>query len=187
MVSRGSVGAVGLLVLAVWAPASTADEPVIRIGGAIVIDASREQVWSALTTPEGLARWIAPESSVELELGGSYELYFFPDNPDDRGMEGTKVLAFVPHEMLATTGEIPGTWSVWRLDDAAAGGTRVRFDGLGTGAQWRQRSGHFAEATPGVLDRLKRAVEPGEPAGGRSGGREKRPERGIGFEGDECS
>lgn len=138
-------------------------DPLIRIGSQIVVDASRDRVWEALTTPEGLAGWIAPASNVELTLGGPYELYFHPDNAEDRGMEGTVVLAYVPGEMLATTGELAGTWSVWRLDDAAGGGTRVRFDGLGRGAEWKERSRHFEEVTPAVLARLNEAVESADP------------------------
>ncbi len=142
-----------------WLAESGQDAELIQIGGEVVISATAEHVWKALTTSEGLAGWIAPQSEVELTLGGPYELYFDPDNPDDRGMEGTVVLAFLPEELLVTTGELAGTWSVWRLDETADGQTRVRFDGLGRGDAWRDRSTYFSEVTPGVLARLKEAVE----------------------------
>jgi len=130
----------------------------VRIDAEVEIHASAADVWAALTTPEGLAGWVAPESHVELRIGGPYELYFFPDEAD-RGMEGTTVLSFIPEELLATTGEAADTWSVWRLDAVDGDVTRVRLTGLGTSEEWRRRAAYFEEGTPGVLEELKRYVE----------------------------
>lgn len=130
----------------------------VRIDAEVEIHASSADIWAALTTAEGLAGWVAPESHVELRIGGPYELYFRPDAAD-RGMEGTTVLAFIPEEMLATTGEAAETWSVWRLDSGDDGMTRVRLTGLGTSEAWRQRAAFFRDATPGALEELKRYVE----------------------------
>ena len=149
-----------LLLLAATPAAAQVSPPLLRIDGETTIRALPARVWAALTTPAGLAGWIAPESRVELRIGGAYELYFFPD-AEDRGMEGTKVLAFVPEELLVTSGEAPDTWSVWRLEPLPDGGTRVSFSGLGTSAEWAERLPYFRDATPGVLARLKEAVEGG--------------------------
>jgi uncharacterized protein YndB with AHSA1/START domain len=130
----------------------------VRIDAEVEIHAPPADVWAALITAEGLAGWVAPESHVELRIGGPYELYFRPDEAD-RGMEGTTVLAFIPEEMLATTGEAAETWSVWRLDSEGDGVTRVRLTGLGTSEEWRQRAAFFRDATPGVLEDLKRYLE----------------------------
>jgi uncharacterized protein YndB with AHSA1/START domain len=138
-----------------------APDTLVRIDGTVDLAAEAAEAWRLLTTPAGLARWIAPESRVELELGGAYEIYFFPDSTD-RGMEGTRVLGFIPEEMLAYTGELDGTWVVWRLEPLASEGgeprTRVRFTALGRGEAWRDRSVYFREVTPEVLDRLQAAA-----------------------------
>lgn len=147
--------------------ATAADDP-LRFEHEVHVAAPRSAVWTALTTSEGLRGWIAPESNVELKLGGAWELFFTPDAAD-RGMEGTRVLSFVPEEVLSYTGEDPGTWVVWRLDDAR-GGTRVRLTALGVGEAWGRRFDHFRDATPGVLQRLadsvapKQAAPPSEPS-----------------------
>ena len=48
-----------------------------------------------------------------------------------------------------------------RLEPLPDGGTRVSFSGLGTSAEWAERLPYFRDATPGVLARLKEAVEGG--------------------------
>jgi hypothetical protein len=78
------------------APPATASAELVRIDHRIVVSASRERVWEALTTPEGLARWIAPRSNVRLEIGGPYELYFRPDDPVDRGR---RTVVMVTHNL----------------------------------------------------------------------------------------
>lgn len=130
---------------------------VLRLDHEIDIAAPADAVWTALTTPEGL-RWIAPEALVELEVGGRYELHFFPDNPEDKGMEGTHVLAFVPGRLLVTEGEIEGSWVVWNLSPAAAG-THLTVSSSGRGAEWSERAPYFDKAMPGVLRRLAEHVE----------------------------
>lgn len=157
----------GVLLVSVTPPgllgqpaAAEADAELTRIDAEIPIPASAARVWAALTTPEGLERWIAPESRVELVPGGAYELYFFPDSAD-RGMEGTRVLSFIPEEMLSYTGELADTWVVWRIEPRSDGSVVLRFTGLGYGESWAERSKYFARVMPGVLERLKAAAEGG--------------------------
>jgi len=146
-----------LLLAALQAAPAAAQPELLRLDHQQRIAAPPAAVWHALTTPEGL-RWIAPQSRVELRVGGAYELYFWPDNADDRGMEGTRVLAFVPGSMLATSGEIEGSWVVWRLEPVADG-TLVHISSLGSGPAWAERAPYFDAAMPGVLSRLAAAVE----------------------------
>jgi hypothetical protein len=93
-----------------------------------------------------------------LRVGGAYELYFRSNDPEDRGQEGTRVLAYVPNAMLATSGELAGTWAVWRLDPVE-GGTRLRITSMGSGPEWAERVPYFDREMPGVLARLAAAVE----------------------------
>lgn len=62
---------------------------------------SPERVWRALTTPEGLACWLA-EADIELEAGGRMELHFrqpdndfMPDTPEKR-RQSNQVLRVEP-------------------------------------------------------------------------------------------
>jgi len=132
---------------------------VIRIDHETVVNAPASRVWTALTTPEGLKEWIAPQSKVEVRIGGAFELYFWP-NEKDRGMEGTRILSFIPGEMLSYTGEDPETWVVWRLDPLSDGKTRVRFSGIGSGPLWEEKYKYFDKATPDLLKRLSKSVAP---------------------------
>jgi uncharacterized protein YndB with AHSA1/START domain len=149
------------------AGAGHAAEPAepLRIDHDVRIQASRQEVWNALISPDGLAAWIAPQSTVRVELGGPYELYFHPDDPVDRGMEGTRILSFIPLEMLSYEGEIRGSWIVWRLDDAGPDGVLLRFSGLGPArGEWKQRAPHFDQVMPELMSRLAKSLE-AEPDG----------------------
>ncbi len=162
------VGLMGFLSLSkttvsgVPGSAVSGPDSLVRIDGDVVLATGATEAWDLLTTPEGLSNWIAPEARVELELGGVYELYFFPDSTD-RGMEGTRVLSYVPEEMLSYTGELAGTWVVWRFEslepEDGRPRTRVQFTALGHGEEWEQRSVYFRQATPEVLDDLRAAAE----------------------------
>ena len=146
-----------LFAIPLPAAATEATEEVLRLEHAIDIAAPPEKVWVALATPEGL-RWIAPDSNVEMEIGGDYELFFFPDHPEDRGMEGTHVLAFLPGRMLVTEGELAGSWVVWELASRGEG-TRLTVSSAGSGPEWAERAPYFDKAMPGVLRRLAEHVE----------------------------
>lgn len=61
------------------------------------------------TTSEGMAEWWV-ESVIELKIGGRFELYMLPDQPEfagNRGTEGCIVLAYLPERMLAATWNAP--------------------------------------------------------------------------------
>ena len=85
-------------------------------------DATPTEVWSALTEPERLARWLA-DAELDLRLGGQFVLRFAPD--DDSQVARGEVLALEPERLLELTWLYPGE-----------SGTVVRFelrpDGDGT-------------------------------------------------------
>ena len=81
---------------------------------------SPERVWAALTTPEGLACWLA-EAVIDPTPGGRMDLNFrqpatekFPDTPEVRG-QANEVLVFQPFTCFEHT--FGGADSVvsWRL------------------------------------------------------------------------
>jgi uncharacterized protein YndB with AHSA1/START domain len=69
----------------------------------IVLPASREEVWEALTDPERLAEWFANEAEVELRPGGT--IAFRWGNGEERHATLTEV---EPEERLAFTWDDDG-------------------------------------------------------------------------------
>lgn len=82
---------------------------------------SPERVWRALTTPEGLACWLA-EARIEAEPGGRMDLHFrqpdhefMPDVPERR-MQANEVLVARPYERFEHTfGGNPDSIVSWTL------------------------------------------------------------------------
>lgn len=52
----------------------------------VSIDASSRTIWSALTTPEGLKRWLVTEARVDARQGGRVVLRLKGHDQDDVGM-----------------------------------------------------------------------------------------------------
>jgi uncharacterized protein YndB with AHSA1/START domain len=100
-------------------------------------DAAPQEVWSALTEPERMARWLA-EAELDLRVGGAYALRF--SDEEDQTAVG-EILAVEPERLLELTWEYPGEPN-----------TVVRFelrpDGDGTILVLDHR-GLPAEAAPG--------------------------------------
>lgn len=60
-----------------------------------VVPASRQAVWQAWTTREGVKTFFAPDARIQLEIGGPYEILFLLDAPQGaQGSEGCTVLLF---------------------------------------------------------------------------------------------
>lgn len=107
----------------------------------MVVPATPEQAFAAVASEAGLSKWAAPGAKVELKLGGAYEIWFAPQNPPGRrGMENTKVLSYVPNEMIAYTGgytckwmmenqERP--WAVYRIQRVDAKQVKVIYTAFG--------------------------------------------------------
>ena len=160
----------GLAIYAAQPPASRAADitsDVTQVDGAGMVmkhtfttTAPVERVWRAIASADGLASWAAPAARVELRIGGSYELYFRPDNPPGkRGMEGNKVLSFAPLRMISYSGGLPDTWVVYIIEPHV-GGTRVTFAAMGTNPEWEakcsEQSGAVAVFVQKLADVLKK-------------------------------
>ena len=82
---------------------------------------SPERVWRILTTPEGLACWLA-EADIDLTPGGAMELdfrhpdhEFMPDTPDRR-RQSNRVLTVRPYDLFEHTfGSNDASIVSWRL------------------------------------------------------------------------
>lgn len=138
-----------------------------------IVNASIYDVWWAWTTTEGLASYFAPDSTLELKVGGSWELYMSTDEPaGKRGSEGCKLLAFVPYEMLCFEWTSPPTIPELRdagiltrvmvhMEEAGADRTIVTIthSGHGEGEVWDRNYAYFDTAWSLVTRRLERVFE----------------------------
>jgi uncharacterized protein YndB with AHSA1/START domain len=68
----------------------------------IDIDATLEEVWQALTTGEGIARWFAPHAAVTPGEGGSVSVGWDPNE-----MWETPITVWEPQRRMQTVSEMP--------------------------------------------------------------------------------
>src|SRR5688572_27009820 len=82
------------------------EEKIIR--KEVHIPATRQQLWEAWTTTEGVESFFAPKAKIELSVGGAYECYFdLSKPPGEQGSEGCKVLAFWPMDYVTFSWNAP--------------------------------------------------------------------------------
>ena len=143
------------------APNSTIDPVVVTRR----VPATPKQVFAALTSGPAVAEWLGVPATIDLEVGGRFELLF--DTEQDSGLQGSEacqILAFTPDRMLAFTWNSPPsmpeirdslTFVVIHLTESG-GGTDVELihSGHGTGELWVENRRYFGRAWGLVLDRL---------------------------------
>ena len=74
-----------------------------RVDQSIDIDATLEDVWQALATGEGIARWFAPHAAVTPGEGGSVSIGW-----DPKEMWTTPITVWEPLRRMQTASEMPG-------------------------------------------------------------------------------
>ncbi len=121
------------------------------------IDAVIDDVWTAITTPQGLESWLAP-AKVDLRQGGTIDLDFRED-----GLAGGTILELIPGSVLEFEWGFPGEPdSVLRVElTAKNGGTKLTLNHrllpgdqvVGYGAGWHAH-----------LDRLNEVLTHQPPA-----------------------
>ncbi len=162
-----------LLAVVVAGPVAAGDGGERILRKEITINASLDRVWQAWTTAEGL-RPVAGTCNVELRVGGPYE-WFLDLEPDENGLrggEGSRVLAFLPGEVLAFDWTFPPsipllrgarakTQVVVQLDQPEEGLVRIRFAQLGwqSGDDWDRGYAYFDKAWGWVLAQMKASLE----------------------------
>jgi len=146
----------------------------------VIIDTTRDAIWQAWTTSEGIASFFSPDSKIGKIPGDPYEMYMGMAKPDDsgeRGSEGCRLLSMIPREMISFEWNFPPkvprlrmkharTYVVLRFDEPAPGKVRVRFAQAGwqDGADWQKGWDYFDKAWSFVLNNLKKTLE-SKPAG----------------------
>lgn len=136
------------------------------------VEAPVEAVWRLWTTSEGIAEFFTRESTVELKVGGKFEMYFLPE-PDEvgRGSEGCTITGFEPGKRLSFTWNAPPSVPSLRLAnrftqvdvtfEADGADTIVRLHqyGLGDGPDWDAYHAYFDAAWGRVLENLRECFE----------------------------
>lgn len=138
-----------------------------RIYKQALVNAHRSEVWNDWTDAARIPSFFAPAADIELAIGGKYEMYFLPDNPEGkRGSEGCRVLSFLPGKMLSFSWNAPPhldevrnkrTWVVIDLAEMNEFHTKLNLThlGWGEGGQWDAAYEYFEKAWDTVLRRLE--------------------------------
>jgi len=135
----------------------------------VTVAAPLAEVWKAWTTTEGVKTFFGPEAKVEAVVGGPFEIYFGPSQPEGlRGSEGCKVHSVVPMKLLAFTWNAPPTIPAIRnsgvhtvvyieLEESGPNQTRVTMThvGWGAGEDWDKTYQYFDRAWDAVLGNLR--------------------------------
>lgn len=125
-----------------------------------VVNAPVPQAWEAWTTQKGLESFLAPECSIDLRVGGTLDIFFYPEAPEgQRGAEGLHILSVIPNKMLSFTWDNPPdipeiqnqqTHVILKFFRAGGNGDQTRLvlihDGWGDGELWDQAYRYFIRA-----------------------------------------
>ncbi|MBV6647964.1 MAG: SRPBCC domain-containing protein [Cyclobacteriaceae bacterium] len=128
-----------------------------------VIPAEIHQVWDRWTTETGIKKFLAKECSVQMQIGGDFEMYFLLDNPKGlQGSEGCKILSYLPQRMLTFSWNAPPeyaevrgqhTWVVLEFEELPAYQTEILLTHLGwqEGEEWNEVFQYFDQAWDQVI------------------------------------
>jgi len=146
-----------------------------RIDLETTVAGSLAEVWDVWTTTEGITSFFASQADIKLEIGGSFELYFAPSEPDgSRGSEDCKVLSYLPEEMLSFSWNAPPsipnlrdagfkTWVVVKFEEISEKQVRILLThmGIGDGKDWDKYRMYFTRAWPHVLENCQKRFADG--------------------------
>ncbi len=134
------------------------------------INAPPELVWEQISTAAGVERWLEVDSSINLAIGGAYELYFDANRGrGNRGTEGTQVLSYAPGRMLSLSWNVPTSlgqvrglrsWVTFLIEPSPQGSlVTVVHAGFGDTPGWDRAHAYYETGWPTVLGMLKRSLE----------------------------
>jgi uncharacterized protein YndB with AHSA1/START domain len=140
--------------------------PTRRVTFEAVVAASPQEAFDAWVDPSRVVEFMGHSASVDLRIGGRYEILFRENVPvGQQGSEQCRILAYLPGDLLAFSwnappefGEIRSrhTWVVVTFSGPSSGPTRVRLahTGFGEGLCWDECVAYFEKAWRVVLDGL---------------------------------
>ena len=137
-------------------------QPVKRLDFEVEVNASPKEIWSALTTSEGLKTWLAPEVKVELKKGGDWVVVF---NGASAG--GGTITDFIPGKSLTIAAMAPESFPTVRRERTTAvfevkptsnpktSIVRLTQTGWKTGEEWDKAFNYLAKGNAELLDQLR--------------------------------
>jgi uncharacterized protein YndB with AHSA1/START domain len=124
--------------------------------------------------PAQVGTWFAAKANVVPELGGAYELFWMPDNPERQSTIGCRITAISPHRYLAFTWRGPDELSaimnegdpppppthvtITLVPTATGTDLRVRHVGFGDGQDWSKAATWHERAWTTCLNNLEALV-----------------------------
>ncbi|MCC6676045.1 MAG: SRPBCC domain-containing protein [Phycisphaerales bacterium] len=132
-----------------------------------IFDGAPEAAFRAFSSAEGWKAALGVESSIDLRVGGPFEIYFSMEAPaGERGAEGCKVLSYLPGRMFSFSWNAPPkfpkeryqrTWVVLTFAPAGEGKTAVRLEhtGFGSGGNWPEVRAYFDRAWGNVMEAFR--------------------------------
>ncbi|NYV68337.1 SRPBCC family protein [Bacillus sp. Gen3] len=141
----------------------------------VSIDAPLDLVWHAWTISSRVSEWFAPETVIEPEIGGAYELYFVPGNKEGMNTKGCKVLHLAHQKELHFSWKGPDQFNEvmnnneltvvkvsFQTIDEDKTSVKVIHDGFKDTNEWSEAFQWHQMAWVQVLNSLKAAIEKGE-------------------------
>jgi hypothetical protein len=150
-------------------------ERVLRIES--TVPASKDEVWKALTTPDGLKKWIAPVVAIDLRIGGSLSTNY--DKTAAIGSPGTirmGILNYLEGEMITLRVTLNNKFSakvrsqggnlqeIIQIDSSADGTTKVisSMVGWGVGKDWDDAYQFLARGNEWTYQQLVKSFSNGQ-------------------------
>ncbi len=135
----------------------------------VVVPASVADVWSAMTTKEGMESWMVAHAEIDLRIGGVMRTHYDPKGTlGDAGTIENRILSFDPGRMFSLQVAKPpqgfpfpvavqSMWTVMYFDELGPNETRVRCVGHGftDSEESRKMRGFFERGNRLTLDRLR--------------------------------
>jgi uncharacterized protein YndB with AHSA1/START domain len=116
------------------------EEETMEIRESIIIDASPEVVFKAITDPNELTKWFPDQAILEPKVGGKMKFSFYKTDSKYRQMdyfpEGT-IIEFIPNRRISYTwqepniADFPRTVVAWELEKMENDKTRLRLSHTG--------------------------------------------------------
>lgn len=125
-------------------------------------------VWHSWTDSEEITNWFSPEANIEPRQGGSYELFFDPNNHDHQSTKGCVITEITPMTCLSFQWKGPDQFMdimnkpdpvthVYVTFETVGDYTEVSIEhvGWGTGEKWEEARSWHIRAWKGVLADLE--------------------------------
>ena len=135
-----------------------------------IINTPPELVWNQIATEAGVKRWLEVDATINLAIGGAYELYFDEGRGrGNKGTEGTQILSYAPGRMLSLSWNVPTnlvqvrgqrSWVTFLIEPSPQGSrVTVVHAGFGDTPGWDKAYDYYETGWPSVLGMLKRSLE----------------------------